>query len=461
METTSNPLDPREGLRELTHMAVPIILGTLSFTFMQFVDHVMVARIGTDALAAVGSAGIWSFTLATFFLGVVGCVATFVSQSLGRGERDNCARYTWQGIYISMFTGIAALLLWPFSETLFSLMGHEPAVVRLETTYFNIRLLGYVFIAWQAGLAAFFQAVNRPRIPMYVAFAANIANVVLDYLLIFGKFGFPEWGIGGAAAATVISLGLQVVLLQTVFLNDRYHGEFKTRTSWAFDLKKTRELFRIGWPSGTGFMLDVLMWAVFVSVIIGRFGGTAQLAANNAAMGFMQMCFMPAVGLSQAVTPIVGQWIGRGEIAVAKARTYLALRIAMVYMTVAGIVLAVAGGWLIRLFFSQDPEVVRLGHILLVMAAIFQAFDAVNIIAMGALRGAGDTRWMMWVLLIAGYGAFVPVAIILALVVPVAAVGAWLGATVYIIVLSRILYLRFDREGWRHIRIFDQDRAPV
>lgn len=445
------------GVREVSIMAAPIVMGSLSYTVMQFVDSLMVSRLGMDEFAAVGSAGVWSYTLAVFFTGIASCVSTFVSQSLGRDDHRNAASYAWQGVYVSLLAGSSAVLIWPAITFLFGLLGHTDEVTRLEVIYFKIRLLGLVFIAWQVALVGFFQAIRKPTIPMYVAIVGNVINVGLNYLLIFGKFGFPEWGIGGAAAATVIATGLQVVILQSIFLSAPIHRIFATRHSYRFDLAKARDFFRIGWPSGVTSFLDLACWSLFTSVLVGRFG-TLELAANSAAMQIMHLNFMPASGLNQAVAPIVGQWIGRGRIELAKARTYTAMRMALIYMvTVAGLC-AMFGRPLIGLF-SENPEVVRLGHMLLIMAALFSSFDAVSMTVMGALRGAGDTRWMMMALVFGSYGLCLPLAWLFSTPLGMGALGAWVGATIYIMVLSGILLYRFRSEGWRKVQIFSEDPA--
>ena len=223
-------------------------------------------------------------------------------------------------------------------------------------------------------------------------------------------------------------------------------------------LDDTAEL-RIGWPNGVAFLLDVAVWGVFTSVIVGRLG-TTQLAAHNVAGNFIHIAFMPAVGLNHAVAAIVGRWIGRGDVATAKARTYTAMKLAVGYMVVVGVGLAVFGRPLIRLCFSKDLDVIRLGHRLLILAATFQAFDAINIITMGALRGAGDTRWMAVVMFLAACLVFLPLAIVLGWVAHWGAVGAWVGATVYIVGLSGVLFARFQGERWKQICIFTEDRTP-
>lgn len=449
--------EPRwTGVREVMIMSGPIILGSLSYTIMEFADKAMVAQIGTDALAATGSAALWSYTIGTVFIGVIGCVSTFVAQSLGREQRENCASYAWQGIYLAALAGLAALIMWPLAGPLFRLMGHSEIVTEYETIYFRVRLLGFVAIAWVTALSAFFQAINRSMIPTYAAIIANATNLLLNYLLIFGKFGFPELGVMGAAIATVISQWLQAVLLHAIFSHQAFHREYRTRAGWRPHLGRMRELLRIGLPNGATMFSDIANWAIFTSFLVGGFGA-ASLAAHNVALSFMHLSFMPAVALNQGIAPIVGQWIGRGDYERAKARTHTAWKIAATYMFGMGIVFAIFGGTLIDQIFSDDPAVISLGHRMLVLAAIFQGFDALTIVGIGALRGAGDTRWMMWVMFISAYFVFLPAATILAIPLGGEAYGAWVGATIYIILLAGFTFYRFRSGKWREINIFSEE----
>ncbi|HIA46741.1 MAG TPA: MATE family efflux transporter [Candidatus Hydrogenedentes bacterium] len=448
--------EPRyTGLKEVMTMAWPIMLGAMSFVVMDFVDKIFVSKLGNAHLAAVGSAGIWAYTLSIFVLGISACVSTFASQSLGRGNKENVARYTWQGIYISALAGLITLIVWPLSEPLFRAMNHAPDVTQYELEYFKVRIFGFAFVTWQAAQAAFFMSIGRPKIPMVVSIIVNIINIILDYLLIFGKFGFPEMGISGAAVATVASIGIQVVLLQAIFMSDHFNDEYQTRSTYALDRTKIGELFKIGWPSGLSGFLDIASWSVFTSFIVGGFG-TAQLAAHTAAINFMHLSFVPAIALNHAIAPIVGQWIGKKNIALAKARAYSATKVAMVIMVTVGINLAVFGKTLIRVF-TDDPEIIDVGHVLLICAAVFALFDAVNIVISGALRGAGDTRWMMIVMFIGAWFVSLPLAWFFSVTMGLEAKGAWIGVTFYIIGLSGVFLHRFHGEKWRHINIFAEE----
>jgi len=449
--------EPRwAGVREITVMSGPIILGSLSFAVMEFIDRVMVNELGTEALAAVGSASIWSYTLSTLLLGIVGCVGTFVAQCLGRGENHRCAPYTWQGLYLSLAAGIIAVGVYPIAPMLFHVMGHDAKVTELELAYFQVRLFSYLPLAFVTTLAAFFQASNHAVVPMFMAIVGTIMNIILNYMLIFGNWGAPAMGIAGAAWATNASMFLQATLLFLVFLSRPYHRQFRTRENKAFNRNLATELIRIGAPSGGMMFLDVANWSIFISFVVGRLGAV-PLAANNTALSFMQLTFIPAFALNQGVSAIVGQWIGRKDIERAKARTYTALRMAMVYMIAMGMFFAIFGAELITLIFRPEEALVRdLGHQLLMVAAVFQIFDAICIVMGGALRGAGDTRWMMMITFVAAYLVFIPSAIVFAFYFDGGALGAWIGAACYICVLSLLMWWRFHGERWREINIFSE-----
>ena len=228
------------GVREVMGMSGPIILGMFSYTIMEFCDKVMVSYVGTDALAAVGSAGIGSFTLCTLYMGIISVVSTFVAQCYGRGTPQFCACYCWQGIYLSSIGILFSALLWPVTPFLFGLMQHTPEVTRLETQYFQIRLFSYFFIGCNTAVVGFFQAIDRPRIPMYTAIAGNAVNLTLNYVLIFGNFGFPRLDVAGAAIATVIAIAFQSITLFAVFFSSHFNTVYQTRTTYQFDCNRIR-----------------------------------------------------------------------------------------------------------------------------------------------------------------------------------------------------------------------------
>jgi len=244
--TTHPPLDePRwAGAREVTVMAGPIVLSMISYTVMETLDQVMAAQLGTAELAAMGTAPVFTYLIAATMLGIVTCVSTFVSQSIGRGHPEHSASYTWQGVHFGVLAGVLSLAAWPLALPLFSAMGHTAQVAGLEADYFQVRLIGFMPLVWIWAFMTFFMAIERPNVPMYIAIVGNLVNLVLNYMLIFGEWGAPQLGVAGAAWGTVVSQWLQAGLFFWVFLTGKTKARFATRTAWPLHWKRLRESLR-------------------------------------------------------------------------------------------------------------------------------------------------------------------------------------------------------------------------
>ncbi|MBM4033965.1 MAG: MATE family efflux transporter [Planctomycetes bacterium] len=455
-------LDAWRDLREVLGMSLPVIVAMASHTMMGVVDSVMLADYSPYALAASGAAGVMAFVVAAFIFGTMNCTSTFVSQSIGRGESEECARYTWQGLYFGLAAQAAVVPLMVAPRWAFGVFGLDARVEGPAAVYFGLRMAHVAGSAAYASLASFFQGIGRPSIPMWAAIAANIFNVAADYALIYGHWGFPEMGIAGAAVATGAASYLQVVLLLAVFLSRPMHEAFRTRSHPGFDAARFGRLMAIGAPSGLTFMLDVASWAVFTNALIGRLGPNI-LAANTAVHAITSLSFMPTVGMNKGITVLVGQYIGRGDIPAAKRMTYLGLKLAMAYMFVMGLLFVALPGPLMSFFVSNDPKVLAsdraailsAGKTMLMLAAIYQAFDALWIVSIGALRGAGDTRFPAIVCIGTAWGFLLPLGLLLTRTLGWGYVGAWVAAAVQVAVVGCILFWRFTSEAWRKIDIFE------
>jgi MATE family multidrug resistance protein len=348
--------------------------------------------------------------------------------------------------------GGLATLLWPVAPAIFAAVGHGAQVQEREVVYFQIRLFSITGLTMSVALGSFFQAVSRPRIPMVIVVVANLMNAGLDYVLIFGKLGFEPTGIRGAAIATVIASSLQGLTMLLVFLSPPFNRRFGSLGTARWDWRRMGRLFSIGWAAGLNFALDVASWSVFTNFLVGRLG-KIPLAASNIAVQITHLSFMPTVGLSMAITALVGQWIGRKEVGAAERRTYIALGLAMAYMFAMGVVFVVFRRQLIS-FFRSEPEVVALGSRILIVAAVFQVFDAIGIVTSGALKGAGDTRWVAMFTVTYAWLVFLPTSYLMAFRLKLGAVGAWTGVALYIFFLSMTLLWRFRGKRWRRIDIF-------
>ena len=441
-----------EGMREIWTLALPIIASMASATIAGFIDTWIVAHVGTAEVAAAMPAGITAYTLTAFPLGITQCVSTFAAQSLGRGAPQEGAAYAWQGLYLSIVIGLAAFFLWPAAPSFFSVFGHEPEIVALEVEYFRLRLWGVGLSVAIGALNGFFYGMHRPRIPLVAMVVDNIANVILCYILVFGKFGAPAMGLAGAAVAFVLSFVAQLAVLMWAFLSPPCHEEFASRTAWRPAWSRLRQLFHIGWPAGLQSAIDVLGWGVLIVLLVGRFG-KEQLAASNIAIQYMTISFMPGIGLAQALTALVGRYIGEGKIDVAVQRVYEGLLLASGYMLFMGLMYLTLRGPFMA-FFDSDPIVIEAGKNILLCVAIFQLFDALNFTFAGALRGAGDTHWTAGLIVFLSLFLFAPLSLGAVMYTNLESLGPWIAGTIYSIVMGLALWWRFARGKWREIDIF-------
>ena len=389
------------SLGYMLRLAGPMVVSTVSFTVMQFVDRFMVSRLGTDALAAVLPAGFVSFLPGGFALGMITSVNTFVSQSLGRGEKTACSNYFWQMVYMGMvYFLVAAAVLWPVAPLLFKLMGQPTGVAEMEVIYFRIMLYAHIaaVINWSSN--QFFMGIHRPIITMISSLCGQIVNVVANYALIFGKFGLPAMGIAGAGWGTFAGIAVAAVINMGIFLSSPISREFRSRQTLNLDFAKMRDLLRIGLPAGVGLMVNVAVWGVVLFALVGRFGREA-LAATSAVLSYTNLSAMPIVGIGTALTAAVGRTIGTGRKPLAIKQTHVCLKIGLVYMGLVGACFFFLRDSLM-VFWSDDPKVIAIGSQILICAALYQVFHAARIIYAGVLRGAGDTLWLA---LVSGVGA--------------------------------------------------------
>lgn len=449
------------SLKYMLKLAAPMVVTNISFTVMQFVDRFMVSRLGTTALAAILPASIISFIPASFLLGVMTSVNTFVSQSLGRGEKGDCSNYCWQMIYMGLVHfAVVLAIMWPAAPWIFRTLGHEPAVVSMEVVYLRIILYAQLVGVFIWSSSQFFMGIHRPIITMYAALCGQVVNVTANYVLIFGKLGFPAMGIAGAAWGTFIGIVVGAVIRMTMFLSGGINSDFECRKTVKLDFAKMVDLLKVGFPAGFGFMVSIMFWGIILFGLVGRFG-KEPLAATSAVFSCMNVSFMPIVGMGAALTAAVGNSIGKGRKEVAIKQTGVCLRVGLAYMGLVGLCFFVFRNGLMA-FWSSDDKVIEAGVSILICAAIFQVFDAAAIIYSGSLRGAGDTIWLaaisaLGASLILGLGGFAMIRFFPEL----GALGPWIAATVNIIAVGLANRWRFKSNRWMKIDLFKRRAVGV
>jgi len=445
----ASPATSRGSMREVVTLAYPVVLSTLTASATHVIDSAFVGRLGATELAAVGYGGIWIWTALTLFMGTASGVQTFVSQCDGAGRREQCGGWAWQGFYALAPLTIAGtgLFVWAL-PSLLGALGPSPALQHHAYAYVSWRALGALGLVTLMVLSAFFRGLGDTRTPLVAAVISMLVNVTLDYGLIFGELGLPAWGVAGAGAATAVAEWTGAVVLLVAFRRPTL-TPYRTATVPA-DATEIRRFLRTSLPIGGQWAVEMSSFALF-STLVARMGDAA-MAASQVLIALLSLSFMQAIGISMASATLVGRYIGARDFASAEQshRTSMVLGFALA-AGIAGLLMG-APDWLLSVF-TDDPEVVRLGRPLIVLGGIFQAFDAMQIIVGGSLRGAGDTRWPFLTQSALAWGFMLPLAYLISITLGHGLMGAWWACTAYVLVLALVLLQRFRSGSWRTIEI--------
>jgi MATE family multidrug resistance protein len=438
------------GVREVLDLAFPVILTQLSQTTMGVVDTAMVGRLGATPLAGVGFGAVWMWTIFSLFYGAASGVQTFVAQEDGAGRAQRCGAWAWQGLYaVVPVAALTVALGAPLVRPVLGALGPSAELQEAAAAYIGALIWGEVGFAVVMVLTSFFRGLGDTRTPLYVTVAANVVNAALAYGLIFGHLGLPALGAQGAGAATAVASWFSALVLFAAFrrraLASVYHTQLVPPR-----LDEIRRFLRTGAPIGGQWFIGMTSFAVFTTLVARM--SDASMAASQAFVMLLSLSFMQAIGLSIATSTLVGRFIGADDPESAQRSFRSSLWLGGLVGGAVALLFVAAPGPLLRIF-TDDPGVVALGRPLLLLGALYQLFDQVAIIAQGALRGAGDTRWPFVVETALGWGFFVPSAYLLGIVLEGGLTGAWIGGLLYVSVLSAVLVGRFLSGAWQQIRI--------
>lgn len=444
------------GGRAVVQLALPLILSTASWTVMHFVDRVFLTWYSTEAIAAVMPAGLLHFTLVCLPLGIASYAGTFVAQYHGAGRPERIGAVAWQGIWIGIFSVPVFLLLIPVSPWMFAQFGHPASMARLESDYFQALAYGGGATVIAAAQAAFFTGLGRTRVVMVADMVVAVVNMVLDYILIFGIAGLPAFGVSGAGWATAAAQICKVVLLATVMAWREFRVPYALAGRPGIDWPLLGRLMRFGGPSGIQMMGELVAFTAF-TFLVGRLG-ELELAATTIAFSVNSIAFAPMFGLGIAVSTIVGQQIGAGRPDLAARATWTSICLGVLYTGF----MAVLYWGLPDLFLvaysaggAEDFEQMRrICYLLLKFVAAYCVLDMMQVVFSSAIKGAGDTRFVL---------------VITLLVAPFPVVVGWLGLhrwgwglgmfwgviTAWITLMALIYFVRFYLGAWRKMSVLE------
>ncbi len=438
-------------------IALPLIASTVSWTIMIFTDRVFLAWHSPAAVAAALPAGMLSFAVICFPLGLAAYVNTFVAQYHGAGRNERIGVAVWQAIFIGLVAAPLAMLTIPLAPRVIEAVDHDPDVTSYEVDYYQAVCAGEATLVLIAALSAFFTGRGEVRTVMVVDSSAAALNILLDYLWIFGHAGFPTMGPKGAAWATTVATWARLVVYTALWFRPKFRQTYQTVSGCRFDRELFGRLLWFGFPNGLQYLFEVGSFSVFL-MLVGQFGEKA-LAASNLSFNLNSLAFMPVVGIGLAASTLVGQHLGENRPDLAARSTWSAFALGAALMAPVAALYVFAPHWLLAAYsLHSDPsdfaELEDLASRLLRFVAAYCVFDAMNVILSGALKGAGDTRFVLLVTLSAAL---------------VAGLGCWLGVkqfglglyfcwsvmTGWVCFLGVVFLGRFLQGRWRSMRVIE------
>ncbi|GAB4382399.1 MATE family efflux transporter [Albidovulum sp.] len=429
-------------------LALPLIGSNLAQMLLHVTDTVMLGWYGVAELAAVVLGTSVFFIL--FILGAGTSIAMMgmVAAALGRGDEVQMRRDARMTMWHSVLFGLAVIPLMWWSGPILRLAGQSPELAGLAQSYLRIAGLGMAPALLINTFKGLFSALGRTGCVLWATLAGAAVNVALNWAFIFGNWGAPELGLRGAALATVVTQIVTLAILAAHALRQRElrrHDLF--RRIWRPDWPAFVRVWRLGWPVGlTGLAEGGLFNA---SALMMGWVGTVELAAHGIALEVAALAFMVHLGLSNAATVRTGHAEGRGDRAALRDGAVAALALSLGFGLVVVTVFLAWPEWIVGLYLDEarpgSAAILRFGVTLLALAALFQVFDALQVMALGLLRGVQDTAGPLWITVISYWLIGIPASYALAFPLGLGGVGLWLGLTVGLAVAAMLLSARFWR----------------
>ncbi len=434
----------RAEAKSLLQLAGPLVVNNLAVAGMHFADTVMAGQLGAEALAAVAVGGsVWMLGF-SLCLGLLMAISPIAARHFGAGNQELIGRYTRQGIYLAIAMGVPLILVGQFAiEPLLTQIGIDPGFRDLTVGYVGAIMYGapgiFVFLA----LRFTTEGTGHTRPIMYTSIFALICNVFLNYVLMFGKLGAPAMGAVGCGLASAISMWLVALALAAHIFFSSYYRPFKIFSRVApLRISVLKEIVYLGVPIAITITAETGLFSA-VSILMGT-RGTEITAAHQIAINFAATMFMVPLAISSATTVRVGQFIGVGKAQSARISGAVGISLCALFMSLSAIFLLVFRDAVVGLY-TDDVAVKGIAISLLLMAAIFQVADGIQIGAAGALRGYKDTRVPMAVNMFAFWVLAFPLAFLAAITFKAPPNYIWAGFVVGLGTAAFLLTWRYNR----------------
>jgi MATE family multidrug resistance protein len=447
------------GYSEFLKIAIPLVVSTGIEAVQLFTDRVFLSWYSQNSFVASAPAGIANWAIVCFFFGTLAYIDVFVAQYYGRREYKLIGSIIWQSVYLAIIASFIIFCISFLAEPFFMNVGHPYAVACEEVRFFKILCYGAFPCIAEAVLAGFYAGRGKTKIVLLVSFCGVVLNIVLDFCLIFGNFGLPEMGIVGAGLASNISLTVVCIIYVLLIISKKNNNIYNTRCitpNFAF----MKKMLRYGLPSGAELFFDTSGFGIFM-IIIGNLG-IDGLAASNIVATVRHVFSMIIVGCGMTTSIMVGNYLGKNKTYLAQASVRSALHIVYLYIVFVILGLIFLPSQFIYTFSSGEqvilierirPMVVNLLRIL----GVYLIFDAGSIIFASAIKGAGDTVFVMKKFLFFSIFLVVIPTYFNIIILKCGVYVAWGSLLLYVIALSTSFYFRYKSKKWEKIRITGMD----
>ena len=401
----------KDTLFELARIALPMVVSQGTFAVMIFTDRYFMSQIDSVHMAAALGGGVAAFFSFCFFTGLLSYANALTAQYLGAGELAKCSKVVTQGIVITIMCSPFLVIITYFVSGIFENVGHDPIQVELEKTYYIILMLGVIITLTKTCLSSYFAGIGRTRVVMICDVCGLLFNVPLCYVMVFGKIGLPALGIVGAGVSTIIASLFACILFIVFYLRREHRDKFSVMSSFQIDWGVLRRFWRLGFPSGLELFLNVAAFNLFLLMFQGY--GIVEGASAAIVFNWDLLSFVPMIGLNIGVISLIGRFVGANNMARTDEVMSAGFFLGIVYSAILAILYITFRFPLVEVFSPPEgdfSEIRDLSAFMMIGLSSYVIADAMIIITGGVLRGAGDTRWLMyasvglhWAMLIAQY----------------------------------------------------------
>ncbi len=443
------------GIGEVLALALPMVISTACDGIMTFTDRLFLSRVGSEQMNAAMGGGVTMQMMMFFFIGLTGYSTALVAQYFGAGERKNTTKAAFQAIIVSMLAWPVILLIKPLAAVYFGFMKFPESQLGYQIEYLNILAWGSLFSMMRYTLGCYFTGIGKTKIVMNATLVAMFINVVLDYVLIYGKMGFPAMGVRGAAIATVSGSVAATLILSVMYLGKANRVGFGVMKSFRFNYPIMKKLIYYGSPAGFEMFLNFLAFTTMIAIFHSQ--GDAVATATTIMFNWDLVSFIPLLGIEIAVTSLAGRYMGAGKPETARHTAISAIKTGIFYSVVILALFIFIPEQLVRVFHPAEQsavfdEAVPIAVAMVRIAALYVLVEAVAVALVGTLRGAGDTHFTM-IVSVTAHWMFVPLLYISFHVLRFSVPFSWFLLVVFYILFSSILAIRFQNGKWKKIKV--------